>query len=1147
MSIAPTSYRFWALIHRAVSRSGGGPAGLLKLRSAVSVEAMSLPLLSALLGVLVNGYRVAREIWRFITKRSRSIRAAQRTLESPYLPLPSSDLPSLLLNPTYRVVPFRGRIADLEGLRRWCRGPEAVALMLWLAPAGAGKTRLAAEICDRYRRAGWVTGFVRGSPTEGDIAALLAAAAPLLIVVDRAEERSVSIAELVSRLTARTRTTRILLLARQASDWWNLLPQHLPVSDADAVALLATAEIRTFAVLGERDASEALLLFEDAVGAYVALAGRKRPPDQPFRQEDVEATPLMISIAALEAMQDTVVNPRSGQDLSRLLLSALLAREAEIWHGKAIAAGLDLDTHVLSRAVTAAVLSLPRDEDSAVAALRVVPDLARADDLLVRRVARWLHDLYPYEEDGWFGRLTPSRLEETLVGDVLGEVPALASVLFVLDGEKNVRHCLATLTRAARAYPAIEAAFAEVLRHDLYGAASAAIAVIEQEGAPLGPILSALVEQSNDRGIAEQVLAEIPGRGYELSEVRSVALQIVIEVAPEERRVELLMDLAESLDELGRYEDAVDVTREAISLIQRGAAAESRPTTTLLLKLKSDLASRHLSLGELTVACAVADEVIEAHEPCDGTSLARISALRTCGLAERDWGRSEEFLAFAERAASDARALVDKSDTREALAVLAASLTDVENALGTCGRYADAVVVGEDAVERWRALTPEPGTESLLMLSRALHVHATCLDESGDLPGARAATREAIAHRRILALLRPWPFNGLLADTLVIHASQVFRGGDLRDAVVLAEEAALLLRDDLSTRQTPLRRRNLAICLSTLASCRDAVGDHTGAAEAAKEAVEICQRLAQEWSGARNVADYGDAVTRASLLLLKANRAREALPLLRVGIAELRAATAAGLPVYPNLADLLAYQAHVLNENARPAEGAVSAAEAIALAESHIDPSLNERHFVTAWAEECRADSFAALRKYKAARQSALAAVRVYQDWGGPAETDIRSERAQALLALIGTLSLIGLQKKRAAETALAAAVEARDTLQELEAEKLGVNRHYLADAHVWIGHLSTHNMRKEGLDAYMAGISIYRQLIADGFDAREDLADALEGAASHLAVEYEDERKAQKIAGEAAGLWRELAQQEPHYQSQLRRLLSEYPNLPRS
>ena len=90
--------------------------------------------------------------------------------------------------------------------------------------AGAGKTRLAVELCEDLTAFAWVRGLLTPEFQQPEIEALLAAPTARLVVVDYAETRAAQLASLLPRLAASAtaeQPVRALLLirARRGEDW----------------------------------------------------------------------------------------------------------------------------------------------------------------------------------------------------------------------------------------------------------------------------------------------------------------------------------------------------------------------------------------------------------------------------------------------------------------------------------------------------------------------------------------------------------------------------------------------------------------------------------------------------------------------------------------------------------------------------------------------------------------------------------------------------------------------------------------------------------------------------------------------------------------------------------------------------------------
>src|SRR5690349_15782809 len=127
-------------------------------------------------------------------------------------------VPTALLRPEREAVPFRGRKAEADALAGWAGTDRPLSVGLLTGGAGAGKTRLAVELCRTLREEGWAAGLI-GDGWDADRVARLGRVAglqaDLLLVVDRAEARVDLVAAILARLagTARARV-RVLLVAR---------------------------------------------------------------------------------------------------------------------------------------------------------------------------------------------------------------------------------------------------------------------------------------------------------------------------------------------------------------------------------------------------------------------------------------------------------------------------------------------------------------------------------------------------------------------------------------------------------------------------------------------------------------------------------------------------------------------------------------------------------------------------------------------------------------------------------------------------------------------------------------------------------------------------------------------------------------------
>ena len=176
--------------------------------------------------------------------------------QSVQLVIPSAESPNALLSYGSPLLARVGRDAELAELVAFLGSDRPFAWWLWTGPAGAGKSRLAVELC-RAVSGPWHAGFLRefDQARLGDLQALC----PTLVVVDYAAQRSGWLSEAIVRLAERRHgvPVRILVLERAASGpWWDTFrrlnrAEESRLLDAAAYALprglsgLSSDQIRT--------------------------------------------------------------------------------------------------------------------------------------------------------------------------------------------------------------------------------------------------------------------------------------------------------------------------------------------------------------------------------------------------------------------------------------------------------------------------------------------------------------------------------------------------------------------------------------------------------------------------------------------------------------------------------------------------------------------------------------------------------------------------------------------------------------------------------------------------------------------------------------------------------------------------------------
>lgn len=806
------------------------------------------------------------------------VEAVRDVLRVPYRPVPATSAvrraPSFLLRPDFGIVPFRGRVDEISTFSDWCDGDPDLAVALLVGEGGSGKSRLARELCRRRRAEGALAGFLERDPSSDRLRALNDVTATLLVVVDDAQGRREHIAELLAQLASRTprmSPARVLLVARQAGNWWETLPERL--RDApNAELTLATATVRELQPLeptaGGRDEA-----FLDAARAFAGFTGQSldglaRADLSQLLFERI----LFVHLAALTAL-DGEIELMRGRVVGKDLLEALLRREADYWRDTARAAGLTLDGTVRRRAVAVATLTTAECETQAAGVLAAIPDLADASQQTLRRVARWLRDLYSSnpgaagvvagratadgqeEERSWFYPLAPAVLGEALVASVVDELPTLAIELLACSTRSQTRRALTVLTVAARSYASAELALRRVLADALPSVWQTAIEVAQEAGDPLAELLVDAFEQAPQPDLAAQVVRALPPGSVALRELAVVVTRQALEHSLEsgettgamETAGRLYGNLAVHLSQLDRYEEALVASGRAIEIDRR--LADGRPET-FLPRLAGVLSGRSVHLSVL--------------------------------------GREEEALAATEEAVQISRRM---ADTAPGLVGLGLALHNRSTLLSAVGRREQALEASEEAVEAYRRELADAPQEPLLPgYAGALSHLAALRAELGRKQQALPASEEALEIRRRMAEARPDAFLRDLAAELTNRSNHLVGLGRPRDALAASVESVEIYRQ-LADARPEAFLPSLARALHTLAAPHAALGQRKKALEASEEGVEIRRRLAEADPDAF-LGDLGVAVTGHAVRLASSDRRDEAL-----------AASEEAVGIYRRLAD----------------------------------------------------------------------------------------------------------------------------------------------------------------------------------------------------------------------------------------------------
>jgi len=307
-----------------------------------------------------------------------------------HLPEGASDAQRLLAG--YGVVPFLGRAAEIRSLRDWCTRPDRFGVAVMTGDQGAGKTRLAAELCKELGGAGWSAGFMdlKAVDTFLEKSGSFELVWPMLLVIDESRSLNDRVMALIDQMCRRRRGARLrLLLLDRAPDeagagsplpdqvsWWETLNRRTE----GMVARSTQATIKLGAGLltvpeQRRHMAEALSAFGD--GASLA-----RPPDL------TDPSPLRLHLAVLNAARGA--DRQAGDSPEKLLLNS----EADRWERLAKARELYLSAEVAHQALALVTMTAPEPAE-AVNLLTAIPALGDASGERRSRISEWLAASYP--------------------------------------------------------------------------------------------------------------------------------------------------------------------------------------------------------------------------------------------------------------------------------------------------------------------------------------------------------------------------------------------------------------------------------------------------------------------------------------------------------------------------------------------------------------------------------------------------------------------------------------------------------------------------------------------------------------------------------------------------------------------------------
>lgn len=768
----------------------------------------------------------------------------------PVAPAPFSadplETPSRLLAVHQQTVAFTGRTDEIAALEAWRDAPgTGWSIRLIHGPGGQGKTRLALQFTALSIAAGWRVVQARHSsmlaPAGAGTHPTGAGDRGLLLVVDYAERWPTE--HLLGVLTApalrRRDRVRVLLVSRQAGDWWQAIRHELrkltPQVDQSRLEALARHE---------EDRVAAFVAARDEFARILDVDASDVPPPAELSGTGYDLV-LSIHMAALVAVHTRRTGGTASSDLASLS-GYLLEREQAAWRTLARRGVVSTSPAVMAKTVATAILTRALPAGDAVAVLEQVGvvDAGGAPSLLddhatcypSTRPGVYLAPLYPDRLAEDFLALTlPGHRDDCFVpASVVLWAETLVETLLVPATDDEVtkpwlRDSLTVLIETARRWP-------HVAEKHLF------------------PLLRKFPRLAVVAGGAALIrLAEMPNASLEV-------LAAIESELPHRRHVDL--------------DPAMAAISERVAQLAMARTQDRAIWARLLTTLGRRLAyagHRERALAAFSRAVRICAKLDEA-DP-DGIHGADAAyAHDMWGLMLLTLGRGAEAVDPARTAVARYRALARRD--RVHLPRLAGALSNLGLVLTHTGRLHDAITAHEEALRIRRRLhrrNPQAYADELAISLSNLGGDLARLGRHNE---ALAMSLESLELRRRLAATAPATFAADVAislNNLVASYVSLDRRSDALDAA----REAVRIRRDLAEVNAAAFEPDLASALTNLGVLQTRLANIDDAAAALTQAVEIYRRLSRtdRFGYAKQQAL---AAVQLALLLLKAGRNAEA-------------------------------------------------------------------------------------------------------------------------------------------------------------------------------------------------------------------------------------------------------------------------------
>jgi hypothetical protein len=347
---------------------------------------------------------------------------------------------AILLSAEFEAVPLMHRETELADLEQWCERADPVAVRLYRAEGGVGKTRLMRHAAGQLRLRGWTAGFVNMADESlgQDHWSLLSEsgrnAALILDYADTGENSDRLLTDLLGfavALAGQTKAIRlrlILIVRRSTEEWF----QRIKDRANDSIRGLLSGHRTNDVEVGLLSPEQRQSLFQAARQSF-AVRLSLAPADVP--DPDLSAThfgrPLFVLIAALQSIRDG--NTTGSGMKKNSLMTWILDRHRAHWRREL------KDSYLVNATAQAMALIILKGGLRASAEFELVrtfaPRLKGLDDISCDRIRALLARLYPGPL--YVNPLTPDALADELTRSQIDEDKGMIAAMAILGVQRG--------------------------------------------------------------------------------------------------------------------------------------------------------------------------------------------------------------------------------------------------------------------------------------------------------------------------------------------------------------------------------------------------------------------------------------------------------------------------------------------------------------------------------------------------------------------------------------------------------------------------------------------------------------------------------------------------------------------------------------